>query len=488
MGVEISLPRTNISDQELENSYLIPDYSLHLFPDETVLFPPEGRRSWGYIKGKSHPDNPHFPNNYNESESQRINETAGELMQLIDGRTKGIDIYRQLLKKYDEPWGTHQDAIYTMLKTGVKRRLLSLSPDPVQKDLTITGSREVFFPRALSLEVTQYCQFECVHCYGNYSSENNMSHLNGAQLIRILEKFKKLGACRVQLTGGECTAHPDFEDILSFCTDNYPSRVSVITNAYKISEKAFEILITNSIVVNISISINGDESHHDRFVNRKGSFKRAVSAINRLAKGGVHVLVPINLVPFNYHLMEKAADIAVESGAADVAYPFAMERGRARGTDLYSGLTGDVETMKYIGEATKRVQKKYPFLTMAKPFREGEATDSEFPNALDESHCGAGRRFLAVNASGMLSFCPMTVSEDFSYGNVIESNLEDLMKSDIVNTIFNVERPGKKYCEDCKHTDFCGSCIAQAIDKFKKDPENCKWGKKWCAKETFGIS
>jgi len=275
-----------LADDNLARKHLVPQYSMHLFPDMAYVFPPPGDLAWG-VENKDAPKNRKFrsspfakyDSNLNLRRMNSINGTAKDLYLLADGQRTGEEIYLALLAKHEQPYGTMQAGVYDFLRSMALRGHIRLSDTPVAISNIVTGSEEFHNPPHLSIEVTSMCNIACVHCYGTFE-QTRYDAIDANKLIAMMEDMKKGGFTSVELTGGECTTHPEFPRILRWCCENL-HMIGVLTNAVRIREEVFDVLIKHRDKVLVQVCINGNEEYHNKFTKSTIAYRRAMDAVTR---------------------------------------------------------------------------------------------------------------------------------------------------------------------------------------------------------------
>src|SRR5262245_24548656 len=81
----------------------------------------------------------------------------------------------------------------------------------------------------LELEITNRCPLECRHCYAESGPNGTHGTLSTAEWQSVLTDASTCGVDRVQLIGGEPTAHPDFEWLVEHALDA-GLKVEIFTN------------------------------------------------------------------------------------------------------------------------------------------------------------------------------------------------------------------------------------------------------------------
>jgi hypothetical protein len=97
----------------------------------------------------------------------------------------------------------------------------------------------------VTIEITKYCPHYCEYCSTNASEEGE--HILFDDIRKFLETVLKID--RINISGGEPLAHPDFYKILQLCY-SYTENVWVYTNALK------QIIYNADIIREIKVHAN----------------------------------------------------------------------------------------------------------------------------------------------------------------------------------------------------------------------------------------
>lgn len=138
------------------------------------------------------------------------------------------------------------------------------------------------------------CNLKCKHCYIERSTfGQNKDFLDIKKIKNALKIVKDHNVKLIYLTGGEPTIHPDFNQIMRMCLK--VTSVCVLTNGQTTNEKKARFLRKiddesefESIYV-ISLE-HFDEMKNDT-IRGRGSFRKAVNAINSLSKYGFNPII-----------------------------------------------------------------------------------------------------------------------------------------------------------------------------------------------------
>ena len=178
------------------------------------------------------------------------------------------------------------------------------------------------YPLVLMLEPLFRCNLACPGCGKiDYPEEILNRRLSVAECIEAAEES---GAPIVSIPGGEPLIHKEMPEIVAELVKR-KRFVYLCTNALLLEKKID--LFKPSKYLTFSIHLDGLEEEHDRAVDRKGVFKRAVKAIELARDRGFRVNV--NCTLFNNAQPEEVAkyldfarDLGVEGVTISPGYAY----------------------------------------------------------------------------------------------------------------------------------------------------------------------
>ena len=163
----------------------------------------------------------------------------------------------------------------------------------------LRGNRR--YPLVLMLEPLFRCNLACPGC-GKIDYPDDI--LNRRLSVEdCIEAVEESGAPVVSIPGGEPLIHRDMPKIVAEITKR-KRFVYLCTNALLLEKKLGDY--SPSPYLTFSIHLDGLEEEHDRAVDQKGVFKRAVSAIKAARDRGFRVNV--NCTLFDNAQVERVAD------------------------------------------------------------------------------------------------------------------------------------------------------------------------------------
>lgn len=135
----------------------------------------------------------------------------------------------------------------------------------------------------VQIAVTYECQCTCRHCSAALFKKPGETYLQPAEIIKLIDEAKKLGAKNILFFGGEPLLHPFIEKFINQAYKNkletYMDSNAVVLNEEKI------IALKNAGLTYLGISLDSPlEEKHDHSRNFKGLYRRAISALKLARK------------------------------------------------------------------------------------------------------------------------------------------------------------------------------------------------------------
>ncbi|MDD5092534.1 MAG: radical SAM protein [Candidatus Wallbacteria bacterium] len=176
-------------------------------------------------------------------------------------------------------------------------------------------------PLNAMLDVTNVCNNKCVYCYNSLPSRTP-AHPDFQLLNDIVSLLGSTGTKEILYLGGEPTLHPAFIDLLAV-GKSYGLFQRLVSNGSRLAGIGFCDQLKAAGINEIGISFHSsDESVHDRITQRAGSFREALTAIERCCQSGINAFVQ-----YSPNMLNKKNDILLLgemirqiSGTADLFF------------------------------------------------------------------------------------------------------------------------------------------------------------------------
>lgn len=171
---------------------------------------------------------------YAEPDEYIVNDSAAEIVSLFDGQKTYDEIVEYLSAKYNEETRSLSEKVETFILLLNSEYGLTLSNNSkrTQRPVAIEKS----YPKICSLEITNMCNIQCLHCYGNYGAPEKHNYFSTEQASLILDQLIDVGIEIVELTGGDVTVNPNFAEILDYALSKKFKKIIVLTNGVLINE------------------------------------------------------------------------------------------------------------------------------------------------------------------------------------------------------------------------------------------------------------
>lgn len=343
---------------------------------------------------------------------------------------------------------------------------LGAEPKASPQSLRVTGSESAFFPTHATLEIIETCNMTCDHCY--YSSSPQLKgRMALADAIAIMDRLAANGVRVVELTGGECTIHPDFAAILNHACQVF-ELVAVLTNGYRMgTNERLRDLICSKTNVMVQVSLDAVGARHDAFRKHPRAYEAAVHAIRHVMSAGIICRVASSIVEENLDQVEELYEVVRALGVEK--HSFAAVAPHGRGCNTTEGVGAAELNRKLNARLAKYANDKRLYDTPATPEHgEGELAHN----------CGAGSKTFAIDQKGDVRACNFS-RDSKKFGNVLNDGFEVLFGQQANFYFANAPSPGGRDCVGCDYYDHCRGCFVKAFMVSETSFKDCPWRKHW---------
>jgi radical SAM protein with 4Fe4S-binding SPASM domain len=172
-------------------------------------------------------------------------------------------------------------------------------------------------PTTYTLELTAACNHKCVGC-GNVFPRQ-LKHMSGATWTKLLDDLKT-DVVSLRITGGECTLHPDFEEIIR-AVDQLGVPYVIFTNGcWRKPDEIIQLFAGCNNLDGLLISLHGKDAESYRAFVVTDSFNEVIQNIRRAAESGVRVGTNTILLRSNKDTIEETTQLSFSLGAASAAF------------------------------------------------------------------------------------------------------------------------------------------------------------------------
>ncbi len=200
--------------------------------------------------------------------------------------------------------------------------------------------------------MTRRCNLKCVHCYAKSEDISYDNELNHEQSLAMIDDLAEFGVPVLLFSGGEPLVHPRLIEYAQYAV-NKGMRAVISTNGTLITEekaKAFKEIGLSYV----GISLDGLEETHDKFRGVKGSYKKAMKAIEYCQKAGIKVGLRFTINKRNVKDIPGIFDLLEEKNIPRACFYHLVYSGR--GSEIAKEDLSHEETRKVLDLIMKRTK------------------------------------------------------------------------------------------------------------------------------------
>lgn len=311
--------------------------------------------------------------------------------------------------------------------------------------------------RSCVWEITLSCCFSCNYC-GSKAGHARDNELSTEECLSVAKQLADNGCRRVSLIGGEVFMRSDWPIIAKALTSRN-IKVSIITNGYLFSDNLIADM-KNCNIESVAVSLDGPEAVHDMY-RQKGSFKRAMQAIDVLTQNAIPVSVISTLHSKNVIYLDEMFEILKKKKI----FAWQLQACSPMGNATDDGFSTDIDFQKVIGFVEKHIHN--PCFAVGVADNIGYYSESEGSirgNANGKGiflGCRAGLTSIGIDSIGNIRGCESLYDESFIEGNLREKTLHEIWNDPEAfsyNRHFTLDKLTGK-CKDCVYGNRCaGGC------------------------------
>lgn len=358
----------------------------------------------------------------------------------------------------------------------------------------------------MTLEITQHCNFNCLHCFNAEDLKVPRNELTYDQIIGILDQAVGCGIQNVLITGGEPMLHPDFMKIMHAIYDRNMWVYELNTNGYFITPEILDEMKSSGMNPKMKISFDG-LGYHDIIRNVHGCEKRTLDAIALCKKFGFEVRAQMQMNKFNLDSILPSLLKLDELGVDELRITRTTESPRWNITCPGGSITWTEFFRKgleiadaYVKSENRKMYVEYwPFLSVfpeKKQFLCWDVHYNESTFRMTRPLCKCNNGNISIGANGNVYPClQMSGAMDVLgvvLGNLLTTPLQEILTKSLYSMLAHAcvkeraDRNGR--CGKCPYFHYCGGgCTLMGMifngDYFGADNSSCvffrdQWHKK----------
>ncbi|MEM2105606.1 MAG: radical SAM protein [Candidatus Bathyarchaeia archaeon] len=146
--------------------------------------------------------------------------------------------------------------------------------------------------------VTRRCNYRCAGC--NVWRGQDIKELSTEEIKRGLDILRKLGVLEIVISGGNPLLRPDIDEIIEYASRSFIT--TVYDNGSMAEEKIDALRSADFVAISLD-SLNPEKNDFIKGV--KGSWEKAMGAVEKLRSAGINVSVSPTISQFNlYEIMD----------------------------------------------------------------------------------------------------------------------------------------------------------------------------------------
>lgn len=322
-----------------------------------------------------------------------------------------------------------------------------------------SGVGEVRRQDSFVFEVTNRCNFDCLHCYNAWKNPgcSAAGELPTAETLDMLSKMlDETGASLVSLSGGEPMLRADIYEIVDFLVGRGVT-VNLISNGSLLDESAAGRLSPDKISIFELPLLSVERKIHDQMSGFTGAFDLSTLAAANLKAAGQRVVCVFVATLLNLQTWRETAELAIALGADGIMFNRFNPGGK--GAENIEALQASPQQLSEALDIAQEVAEHYQIpISCSIAMPPCLFDHSRWPN-LGFGFCAAGteRAYYTLDPIGNMRPCNHSATV---IGNIREQGFWDMVDSYKMKE-FVAASP--VFCSGCRLEKQClGGCKASA--------------------------
>lgn len=305
------------------------------------------------------------------------------------------------------------------------------------------------------VELTHACPSDCVHCYLNRNTRDELSFQEWAGIFKQLADE---GTVNLGFTGGEPMARKDFAQILEEAR-KYNFFMSILTTGVLIKQPEVDLLMRNGIQhAEISL-LGGTAATHDAIMRLDGAFDRMVNAVKLLRAAGMPIVLKSTVMKANMAEIDAMKKLSADLGCVFVSSVAVSTKDN-----------GDPTPLSYSLNA-KEIEQLDPVFVQGGMLAEDDYSSGAFLT------CRAGATVGCISPRGDVYPCSLLPK---SVGNLREKSFQEIWHKSpdpMLIELRGLEEEDSAECFSCSLRKHCRRCPGTAYMETgsitNKAPSSC---------------
>ena len=162
-------------------------------------------------------------------------------------------------------------------------------------------------PVNVTWEVTYTCNLRCIHCLSD-SGPKRKGELSTDECLQVIDALAAMKVFQFNIGGGEPFMRPDFLELMDYAQQK--GMVTCISTNGTLLDKAISRRLDNKLVY-IQVSLDGATPASNDAIRGRGSFDKAVQALQYLRQNDIEVSINTVLTRRSFPELEQLKELAV---------------------------------------------------------------------------------------------------------------------------------------------------------------------------------
>lgn len=291
------------------------------------------------------------------------------------------------------------------------------------------------------LEITTKCNYKCIHCYEE-ATTNNGNDMDYKDFCHAIDELQEYGVRKIQVIGGEpCILGNKLLHYLDYAVGKFDA-ILIYTNGSLVTDEMISYFYKHNIIVLLSV-YSYDHLMHDSVTQVDGSHSRTVNTIAKLKQTGIRYIAK-NVIMKGVCPGNKNTDLYELNPRKDIV--------RLTGRANWRLLTEELLKKKLITQNS-----------FARPLNKNFVS-----RVVNWHNCFGNKIYIGRD----MEVYPCVMERRISHGNLRTKKLQDVIKS-------NIRKMNKDYIEECKECELryaCADCRPDSLGNgINEKPWQCTY-------------
>lgn len=336
-------------------------------------------------------------------------------------------------------------------------------------------------PLAVAWNLTNACNFRCIHCLYNEKEYSSKGDLTTEQALNLADELIEAGVVSVALSGGEAFLRPDTMDIIRKFKENNVA-VHIFTNGSLLTDEIIDELaeLFNPFTDEVKISFDAATDETFRKIRRSDKFDFINQNIKKLTDKGVVVINGCTANGINKDEIFDIYKLSKSLGAKSFAIsPMENFNGshvklNIETRELFKMYYDLSENEDFDNSCLPIFWKPHQLLNIPEVLKilnephYQKLLNEECTKPLLKCDCQS-HNLVSVGSDGRISLCTDTLFYNIGIlGNYKDNSFAEIWEKRWDNPLFQPRNREKSECGNCKFNKWCiGGCKVSAYIKSK---------------------